>query len=135
MSRYLLDTNAMGHFINRRRGVDGRARQARIQGAVLGTCFPVLGELFFGVENSASRDQNFQRLVHGLSGIKCWPFDRRAAEEYGRIATELKRKGRPIGEIDMQVAAVALTVGDCTVVSSDGDLAAVRGLKVEDWVT
>lgn len=28
MTRYLLDTNAMGHLINRRRGVDARARQA-----------------------------------------------------------------------------------------------------------
>jgi len=43
MNRYLLDTNRMGHFINRRRGVDLRVRQARQQGAVLGTCLPVVG--------------------------------------------------------------------------------------------
>ena len=49
MTRYLLDTNAMGDFINRRRGVDERAKEARKQGARLGTCIPVLGELFFGV--------------------------------------------------------------------------------------
>jgi hypothetical protein len=44
MRRYLLDTNAMGDFINRRRGVDDRAGEVRRAGAKLGTCVPVLGE-------------------------------------------------------------------------------------------
>jgi tRNA(fMet)-specific endonuclease VapC len=33
----------------------------------------------------------------------------------------------------MQLAAVALTLGDCTVVTSDTDLAAVPGLVLESW--
>ena len=44
----------MGDFINHRKGVDGKVREARQRGARLGTCFPVVGELFFGVE--ARRD-------------------------------------------------------------------------------
>src|ERR671935_1842449 len=99
MTPYLLDTNSMGHFINRRRGVDGKVREARRRGAVLGTCLPVVGELFFGVENSASRDENRKRLLHALAGIRCWPFDFAAAKEYGLIATELKRAGRIIQQI------------------------------------
>jgi tRNA(fMet)-specific endonuclease VapC len=135
MSRYLLDTNMMGHFINRRRGVDVRVRQARLTGAVIGTCFPVLGELFFGVEYSASRDLNMRRLLRALTGVRCWPFDRPAAEKYGWIAAELRRNGRPMQQIDIQVAAVALSLGDCTVVSSDSDLTAVPGLAVENWAS
>jgi tRNA(fMet)-specific endonuclease VapC len=133
MSRYLLDTNMMGHFINRRRGVDVRAREIRMQGAIIGTCLPVVGELFFGVENSASRDANLQRLIRALSGIRCWPFDRPAAEKYGWIAAELKRIGRPMQQIDIQIAAVALSLGKCIVVSADSDLSAVPGLTVENW--
>jgi tRNA(fMet)-specific endonuclease VapC len=133
MTRYLLDTNAMGHFINRRRGVDARARQARAGGAVIGTCLPVLGELFFGVENSATRDENLKRLLRALGGIRCWPFDRLAAEAYGRIAAELKRAGRTIQQVDIQIAAIAVTLGNCTVVSADSDLAALPGLTVENW--
>jgi tRNA(fMet)-specific endonuclease VapC len=133
MSRYLLDTNMMGHFINRRQGVDVRVKQARLQGAVMGTCMPVLGELFFGVENSATRDLNRQRLLRALSGIRCWPFDRPAAEKYGWIAAELKRNGRPMQQIDIQIAAIALSLGNSTVVSADSDLAAVPGLTVENW--
>ena len=135
MSRYLLDTNMMGHFINRRKGVDQRVRQARLQGAVVGTCLPVVCELFFGVENSVSRDKNRKRLVHALSRIVCWPLDRKAAEEYGRLAAHLKGKGRVIQQIDIQVAAIALTLGDCRVVSADGDFSAVPGLTVENWMS
>lgn len=134
MSRFLLDTNMMGHFINRRKGVDDRVRQARSQGGVVGTCMPVVCELFFGVEHSASRTRNRQRLVHSLSRIVCWPLDRKAAEEYGRIAAQLKRQGRLIQQIDIQIAAIALTLGACTVVSADGDFSAVAALNVENWL-
>jgi len=36
-------------------------------------------------------------------------------------------------QIDIQIGAIALTLGDCTVVTSDSDFAAVPGLAVEDW--
>ena len=32
-----------------------------------------------------------------------------------------------------KIAAIALTLGDCVVVSKDSDLRAVPGLTVEDW--
>jgi tRNA(fMet)-specific endonuclease VapC len=33
----------------------------------------------------------------------------------------------------MMIAAIALTLGNCTVVSNDSDLLAVPGLTVENW--
>jgi tRNA(fMet)-specific endonuclease VapC len=102
VKRYLLDTGIMGEFINHRKGVDVKAREARQRGARLGTGLPVVGELFFGVEASATRDANLPKLKRALSGIICWPFDRAAAEEYGRLAAELKRLGRPMQQIDIQ---------------------------------
>jgi tRNA(fMet)-specific endonuclease VapC len=131
--RYLLDSNAMGDLINRRRGVDAEVRSAKREGAVIGTCFPVVGELFYGVEKSSSRDENLRRLRLGLSSVRIWPFDQQAAEEFGRLRAELRRIGRPMQIIDVQLAAVALTLGNCTVVSSDSDLLAVPGLAVENW--
>ena len=135
MTRFLLDTNAMGDFINRRRGVDIRVHKARATGGVIGTCEPVVGELFFGVEYSVTRDKNWKRLKRALSGIFSWPFDRAAAEEYGRIAAELKRTGRMIQPVDIQIAAIALTLRNCTVVTRDKDLSAISGLTIENWAT
>lgn len=135
MKRYLLDTGIMGDFINRRGSVPERVREARLRGARIGTSMPVVAELFFGVEYSQSRERNHKLLLRALSQIPCWPFTRAAAEEFGRIAAELKRRGRPMQQIDMMIAAIALTIGDCTVVSTDSDLCDVPGLHVENWTS
>jgi predicted nucleic acid-binding protein len=71
MIRYLLDSNAVADWMNRRHEVDQRVSEARLRGHVIGTCEPVVAELFFGVENSASRDDNLIRLRRGLAGLKC----------------------------------------------------------------
>jgi tRNA(fMet)-specific endonuclease VapC len=36
-------------------------------------------------------------------------------------------------QVDMMIAAIALALGNCTVVSGDSDLMAIPGLTVEDW--
>ena len=45
----------------------------------------------------------------------------------------LKRIGRPMQQVDVQIAAIAFALGNCTVVSGDSDLKAIPGLHVEDW--
>jgi tRNA(fMet)-specific endonuclease VapC len=40
-----------------------------------------------------------------------------------------------LDQVDMMLAAIALTIGHCIVVSGDSDLAAVRGLTVENWAS
>jgi tRNA(fMet)-specific endonuclease VapC len=72
-------------------------------------------------------------LKSALTSLKLWPLDVRAAFEYGRLYAALARLGRPIGVVDMMIAAVALTLGDCTVVTADSDFRAVPGLSVENW--
>ncbi len=89
MRRYLLDTGIMSHFINRRHGVDLRVDTVRRDGHRIVTFMPVIGELFAGVEGSQSRQRNWQRLILALSRIPGWPFDRAAAEEFGRLDAEL----------------------------------------------
>ena len=135
MTRFLLDTGSAGDYIGRRRGVYARARDALLRGDRIGIGVPVLAELWYGVENSSSRDRNAERLRRVLSELIVWPLTEQAAEEYGRIATELRRAGRPIGQIDMLIAAIARSLGNTTVVSADADFAAVGGLAVENWAT
>jgi tRNA(fMet)-specific endonuclease VapC len=133
MRRFLLDTGSAADYIHRRHGIYERACEAVKDGHRVGIGLPVLAELWYGVENSSSRDRNAQRLRRVLPDLIVWPFTEQAAEEYGRIAAELRRVGRPIGAIDMLIAAIALTLGKTTVVSADSDLSTVPGLSVENW--
>ncbi len=133
MRRYLLDTNAVGDWINRRHEVDLRVREARGRGAVRGTCEPVVAELFFGVESGDTRDENAGRLKRALGGLKCWPLTREASREFGRVMATLKLSGTMIGPMDVLIAAIARTLPDCVVVSKDTDLLHIPGLTVENW--
>ena len=135
MRRFLLDTNALSDFINDRRGVRTRAMTAKQTGARIGTCFPALAELYYGIEYSSTRDANHQRVRAGLSKLTLWPFEKAASLEYGRVFAELRRTGRMMQQVDIMIAAIALTLGNCTVVTTDSDLAAIPGLRVENWAT
>jgi tRNA(fMet)-specific endonuclease VapC len=131
--RYLLDTGIAQAFVNDHPGIRDRVIAERLKGNKIGICTPVLGELWSGVEGSATREKNLRKLKKGLSRLAVWPFERRAAAEFGRILTEMRRAGRIIQQIDIQIATIAKTLGTRIVASGDTDLAAVPGLRVENW--
>ena len=133
MKRYLLDPGIAQDFITRRNGVYQRGDQERSRGYRIGIRVPVLGELWSGVEGSATRQRNHQLLRVALSQLVVWPYTNDAAEEFGRLFVELRRLGRPMQQIDIQIAAIAHSMGNTTVVSRDSDLFAVPGLTVENW--
>jgi tRNA(fMet)-specific endonuclease VapC len=135
MTRYLLDTGIASDYINRRKQVFERATRLASAGAKIGVCTPIVGELFSGVELSATRERNRTKLIHNLDSLTIWPFDLDAAEEFGRLFAVLRRAGRPMQQIDIQIAAVAFALGSCTVVTKDGDFSAIPGLNVENWTT
>ena len=131
--RYLLDSGILNDYAYRRHGVYQRARQMVQGGHRLGIGTPVLGEILGGVFVSASRERNLPVLERNLAQLIFWPFDEAAAREYARLWAELRQGGRHLQVPDLQIAAIALTLGGCIVVSKDGDLRAVPGLTVEDW--
>jgi tRNA(fMet)-specific endonuclease VapC len=131
--RYLLDTGIAQDYQQDRHGVRERAISERKLGHRVGICVPVLGELWSGVECSASRERNVRSLRQAVSWLIVWPFTEEAAAEFGRIFAELKQAGRPMQQIDMQIAAIARTLTNCTVVSKDSDLRAVPGIAIENW--
>lgn len=133
MRKYLLDSGIASDLINRRHGVPDQFKAAVTRGHRIGIGTPVLAELIYGIELGQNRDRNMQALRLALPALTLWAFDQKAAFEYGRLAVELRRIGRPMQAVDVMIAAIALSLGSCTVVSKDGDLAAVPGLAVENW--
>ncbi|WP_088254154.1 type II toxin-antitoxin system VapC family toxin [Fimbriiglobus ruber] len=133
MTRFILDTGIAGLYLDRKRGVFERAAVEVARGNRVGIAVPVLAELVFRAEGSPQRDRNLLRLRQAIDVWKLWLVDTSAAFEYGRIAFELKTIGRPMGQNDIMIAAIALSLGNATVVTMDTDLAAIPGLRVENW--
>jgi tRNA(fMet)-specific endonuclease VapC len=85
------------------------------------------------VYNSERIASNSANLKKAIRNYKRWPFRIRAAEEFGKIKAELRRLGRPIQDIDVQIAAIA-RVNDLVLLSDDQGFAHIQGLKLENWL-
>ena len=133
MKRFLLDSNAVNDLMRRQDNVLANYTDARRGGFRVGTCEPIVAEILAGLEMSSTRDANLDQFRRTLHEITCWPLDRAASHAFGKIAAELRRIGRPMQTIDMMLAAIAMSLGDCTVVTCDSDLFAVPGLSVVNW--
>ena len=133
--RYLLDTGIAQDYQDRRGDIRSRVLALRRLGHRVGICTPVLGELWSGVELSSSGDRNRATLREALRTLAIWPYSPEAAAEYGIIFAELRRTGRVIQQIDIQIGAIARTLPNCVVVSKDADLSAISGITVENWAT
>jgi tRNA(fMet)-specific endonuclease VapC len=120
LKKLILDTGIASDYVNRRRGVYHKARQQKAIGNRIGIGTPVLGELWAGIHGSASKERNEKLLRRTLEDFVIWPYEKKAAEEFGRLFAELRRMGRPMQQIDIQIAAIALSVGNCTVVTGRG---------------
>ena len=132
--RYLLDSGPAFDYLFRRKDVDARVAELRRKGCKVGICVPILGEIVGGLEASGSRDTSWKIARPRLAKLLCWPYEPPAAYVYGKIFFDLKRRGRVFQQIDKQLAAIALSLGDCTVVSYDTDLKEIPNLAVENWV-
>ena len=135
MRRYLFDTGIAQDYQAGRGGIRNQAIANRKSGHRIGICVPVLGELWSGVEFSSSRDRNLALLRQALATLLIWPFSVEASEQYGRIFAELKRTGRPIQQIDMQIAAIARTLPNCIIVSKDNTVVAVLRPSPPNFIT
>jgi tRNA(fMet)-specific endonuclease VapC len=133
MRRFIFDAGIAALHLDRKRRVFERAAAEVARGNRVGVAVPVLAELTFRAEGSPRREQNLLRLRQAPDVWKLWLVDVAAAFEYGRIAFELKTIGRPMGQNDIMIAAIALSLGNTTVVTMDTDLSAVPGLTVENW--
>ncbi|HJZ93829.1 MAG TPA: type II toxin-antitoxin system VapC family toxin [Gemmataceae bacterium] len=132
--RYLLDAGPAQDFVQHRSPTFERVFSVLRPRVLAGICYPTLAELRGGFEASALAARNLKSLQRSFRWLKRWPFDLDAVKTYGEIYGQLHRIGRLIGHIDIQVAAVALAMGNTTVVTYDSDLSVVPGLKVENWL-
>jgi tRNA(fMet)-specific endonuclease VapC len=127
----MLDTNTCIFAINGNLSVRSRFILAYSFGLVISAITEA--ELWYGVENSTAPEKNAEVLLKFLATVETLPFDTRAAAEYGRVRTGLKRAGTPIGDRDTLIAAHAKSVGVSLVTNNTNEFGRVKGLALEDW--
>ncbi len=129
--RYLLDTNICIYVINARpAAVLARFLAHEIDGLSISAI--TASELYWGVCKSGSA-RNHTALEKFLSPLTVLDYDQAAARKYGELRAYLDKQGTPIGPLDQQIAAHALSLGLTLVTNNLREFERVPGLIVENW--
>ena len=69
-----------------------------------------------------------------LKVISVANFDAASADAYGLIRLRLRQKGRPTGEVDALIAAVAIANSATLVTHNTGHFEHIEQLRIADWL-
>lgn len=130
--KYLLDTNICSAHMRRPAGLAHRFMQYSGRLAIPTI---VLGELYGGAYMLASPNKLLAGIRDLLEDVDVLSFDLACAETFGKLRGTLKRQGRPVNPIDLQIAAVALTHNLALVTNNTKDFQNIPALALEDWLT
>ena len=130
--RYLLDTNIC-IYIAKHNPATVRERFEQLAADELAMSVITWGELRFGAEKSQARAKALAALAHLGSLIQVAPIAEAAGTHYGQIRAELERKGQPIGNNDLWIAAHARSEGWVVVTNNEREFRRIKDLKVEKW--
>jgi len=126
--KYLLDTNiVIALFADEPILTDKIAKAEDISVPAV-----VIGELFYGASRSGRPEKNSERIDRFASDNVILHSDVDTARWYGKVKNRLRKKGRPIPENDIWIAAIAFQ-HNLTLISRDGHFEKVEDLKLEKW--
>jgi len=126
--RFLLDTNITIAFLS---GEHAIVNQVDEVDAYFVSSI-IVGEMFYGASYSANVDENIQRIESFLEDAELVSCDEGTSRRYGEIKASLRRKGRPIPDNDIWIAASAKQ-HSLTLVTRDAHFEEVDGLTLTRW--
>jgi tRNA(fMet)-specific endonuclease VapC len=109
VTRYMLDTNIVGHLIEQHPAVVRRV----VAASMVSLCISAVtaGELLFGLARRPDAVQ-FQRAVgEFLQRVDVLPWDNDVAKRCGSVRADMVRGGKILAPFDLLIATHALSVG------------------------
>jgi len=132
--RFMLDTDSCITLIKGKPGSILR-RLTSLSPGEAGISAITLAELRYGVAKSAQKEKNGPALDEFLLPLEVADFDEPAADAYGVVRAALEKAGTPIGSLDTQIGAHALSLGAILVTHNSREFRRIPGLAVEDWLS
>ncbi len=130
--KFMLDTNICIYLIKKKPMiVIDRLRKISASDVCLSSI--TLSELEYCIEKSEQKDRNRLALAEFTASLEVMPYGSDTAFSYGKIRAELERKGKPIGSLDMLIAAHALSLNLVLVTNNEKEFVRVPDLRVENW--
>ena len=90
-----------------------------------------LAELYFGAIKSG-RQQHIDEVSYIIQSFEQYPI--KCFRRYGQIRMKLESVGKPIGDMDMFIAATALDENLILVTGNSDHFSRISELKIENWM-
>jgi len=131
--KYLLDTNICIYTIkNRPPQVKEKLIEHKIGDLALSII--TVSELLYGAFKSQQVERNLNIIEEFIMPFDIIDFDYKSAIEYGKIRATLEKQGQIIGNMDMQIAAIAKANDMILVTNNLKEFNRIENLKLENWV-
>lgn len=132
--RYVLDTDTCIYLLNGDETVKSRLADVGVR--AVSVAIPTLGELYFGAYYSSHVEANLARVRRFFAppGPMVLPTDDAAMECFGRLKAELRSQARPVGDLDLQIAGVAVSRGLTVVTNNTRHFERIPNLPLENWL-
>ena len=125
---WMLDTNTMSYIV-RGKSPAARAKLYRLQGDEIG-CISVIteAELRYGTSKRAPGSTRLAALNTLFDKLRILPWGSAETLVYGDLRAKLERAGKLLGNLDMLIAAHAISA-NATLVTRDKAFAQVEDLR------
>jgi len=131
--RYLLDTNIVSELIKNPQGKVAERMLSPGLEKYCCTSIIVASELNYGAAKKQSPKLSFN-VEQVLNSLPILPLEEIVDKVYAEIRVNLERKGLPIGQHDLLIAAHALSLGLTVVTANEREFTRVENLIVENWL-
>ncbi|MFQ5853605.1 MAG: type II toxin-antitoxin system VapC family toxin [Candidatus Binatia bacterium] len=132
---YLFDTDTLSNLLAKRPSSRLLQRLVNVPPDQQFTSAITVGELLYGVYKSPRAEYFHEKLEQLVwPRVQIVPFDRQAAEAYGRLRAELEQAGQPLPDADLMIAAIGLARNLVLVTGNVKHFAQVKRLRVENWL-
>ncbi len=129
--RYLLDTN-MASYVIKGNFPRVRERLMKVPMAEVGVSVITEAELRFGVARKPEASKLAIAVEEFLLRVEILAWESPAAKTYAALRSAMEFAGRPMGNLDMMIAAQALAAA-AVLVTHDHVFRRIQNLEIEDW--
>lgn len=130
MTRIMLDTNIAGLLLKRQANVVARVASTPPERLCLSAV--TAGEILYGVARRPEAKRLRAAVDELLAAVEILPWTSATAPRYGIMRAELEKRGKPLGALDLMIAAHAVE-HDALLATNDPAFRMAPGLRVEDW--
>lgn len=136
----ILDTNVISELMRPAPGAVILRSLSKYSADELHSSSVTLAEILYGIEvlPAGKRKSDLlagaERLFSAVLGGRILPFDESAAQAFARIAAARRTMGRPIAELDAQIAAIASVHGATLATRNTADFESCGIGLVNPWV-